>query len=441
MFCTNGGTPTRTEPMLWARRTNAQGGSPYMRFDLDNAYAQSLGGNARIRIVYLDQGTGAWELRYDSTADGNKSAIVVRKQNTNTWKEVVVDVNDAAFANRQEGATDLSVYNMGDDDDTFHLIEVTRSNGQLPPAPTAPAATAIPVASATPVPPRPTPVPPSSIPVPPTATPVPSPAPSSDVLFADDFEANSLWSWGGRATDAGDLSTSSQAAMVGTVGMKVVIDDNNPIFVRDNTPNKEKQYRARFYFDPNSIAMKSGDTHQLFVGYVNEAPMVFEVQFRRYNTAYQIAIGMLNDGSLLRRSTWFTISDGRHFVEIEWKASTKSGANNGYMNLWIDGVVRAKLNGIDNDTRAIDSVRLGPISGIDSGTRGTYYIDSFVSKQLNYVGAATSPVAAQAEEPDPGNPAEVEMWTEVELMAEELAPPAGPEDVAPHQLYLPRLEQ
>jgi hypothetical protein len=100
-----------------------------MRFDLDDTFAQSLGGQARIRVVYLDQGSGRWELRYDSTSGAEKSAIVVQKSNSNLWKEVVLELPDVAFMNRQEGGTDLSLFNMGDDDDIFHLIEVTHNGG------------------------------------------------------------------------------------------------------------------------------------------------------------------------------------------------------------------------------------------------------------------------------------------------------------------------
>jgi hypothetical protein len=113
--------------MLWARRTNGDGGSAYMRFDLNDAFAESLGGRSQIRVVYLDAGSGKWELRYDSTSNAEQSALVVQKGNSNQWKEVVVDLQDVAFMNRQEGGTDLSLFNMGDDDDTFHLVEVRRA--------------------------------------------------------------------------------------------------------------------------------------------------------------------------------------------------------------------------------------------------------------------------------------------------------------------------
>ena len=41
---------------------------------------------------------------------------------------------------------------------------------------------------------------------------------------------------------------------------------------------------------------------------------------------------------------------------------------------------------VDNDTRRIDGVQLGAVSGIDKGTRGTYYFDAFESQRQTYIG-------------------------------------------------------
>ncbi|MCC6454695.1 MAG: hypothetical protein IT328_07110 [Caldilineaceae bacterium] len=133
MFCANSANSTISESILWARSTNGEGGSPYMRFNLNDTFAQSLGGRAQVRVVYLDNGNGKWELRYDSTAGAEKSAVVVQKGNSNLWKEMVMELQDVAFTNRQEGGTDLSLFNMGDGDDTFHLVEVLRAGGAAPP--------------------------------------------------------------------------------------------------------------------------------------------------------------------------------------------------------------------------------------------------------------------------------------------------------------------
>jgi hypothetical protein len=62
------------------------------------------------------------------------------------------------------------------------------------------------------------------------------------------------------------------------------------------------------------------------------------------------------------------------------------GVNNGSLTFWIDGVQQASLTGVDNDTRRIDRVRLGAVSGLDSGTSGTYYFDAFESRKQTYIG-------------------------------------------------------
>jgi hypothetical protein len=80
------------------------------------------------------------------------------------------------------------------------------------------------------------------------------------------------------------------------------------------------------------------------------------------------------------------IIDTPHFVELDWGAATATGANNGGLTVWIDGIQQANLPGVDNDTRRIDRVRLGAVNGLYSGTLGTYYFDAFESRRQTYIG-------------------------------------------------------
>ena len=50
-----------------------------------------------------------------------------------------------------------------------------------------------------------------------------------------------------------------------------------------------------------------------------------------------------------------------HFIELDWRAATGVGANNGGLTLWIDGVQQADLTGVDNDTWRVDRARLGAL--------------------------------------------------------------------------------
>lgn len=224
---------------------------------------------------------------------------------------------------------------------------------------------------------------------PPTATFTPTftntPA-SSDLIFADGFESGNFSVWTANTHDLGDLSVSASAALMGTKGMQAVIDDANTIYVTDDTPNVEPRYRARFYFDPNSITMGSTDAHFIFKGFAGTGVDVFQVELRNSSGLYQIRAKILNDSSTFVVTSWFTISDAPHFIEVDWRAATGSGANNGGLTLWIDGVQQANLTGIDNYTWRVDRARLGALAGMDAGTSGTYYFDAFESRRQNYIG-------------------------------------------------------
>ena len=206
------------------------------------------------------------------------------------------------------------------------------------------------------------------------------------MLFADGFESGNLSAWSSASIDGGDLSAASAAALVGGYGLRAVIDDNIAIYVTDDTPAAEARYRARFYFDPNSITMASGNAHYLFIGYVGTSTAAVRVEFRFSLGNYQVRAALRNDANTWTSTAWNKIADSPHAVEIDWRAATSAGANNGGLTLWIDGQELANLTGIDNDTRRIDRARLGAVSGIDSGTRGTYYFDAFESRRVTYIG-------------------------------------------------------
>jgi serine protease len=214
---------------------------------------------------------------------------------------------------------------------------------------------------------------------------------SPDAMFADSFASCNLSAWSGAVTGGGDLSATPAATLVGTCGMQAVVNDNTALYVSDSTPANEPRYRARFYFNPNSIGMVSGDIHYIFQGLTGAGTNVFTIQLNN-NTGttagYRIRTQVFDDGGSATNGTYFSISNATHFIEIDWQAATATGANNGYITLWIDGVQKYASPGIDNDTRRVEEVRLGAVAGIDNGTRGTYYIDAFESRRQTYIGPA-----------------------------------------------------
>jgi hypothetical protein len=207
------------------------------------------------------------------------------------------------------------------------------------------------------------------------------------LIFANGFESGNLSAWSPNVVDGADLAVSAPAAMKGSQrGMRARIDDNNAIYVTDDTPNAEKRYRARFYFDPNSITMVNGSAHFILFAYSGTNNGALRVEFRRTAGTYQVRAALRDDGSIWTSTTFFTISDAPHVLEVDWRGATAAGANNGGLTFWVDGVQQGDITGIDNDTRRINFVQLGAVSGMEASTVGTYYIDAFESRRTSFIG-------------------------------------------------------
>ena len=93
-----------------------------------------------------------------------------------------------------------------------------------------------------------------------------------------------------------------------------VLYDNTAIYVSDDRPTAEPHYRARFYFDPNSIKMASGDTFLLLDGLKGSFISTLRVEFRQSSGAYQVRARLLNDSLAWIKINWSTLSDATHFI-------------------------------------------------------------------------------------------------------------------------------
>jgi phosphatidylserine/phosphatidylglycerophosphate/cardiolipin synthase-like enzyme len=217
-----------------------------------------------------------------------------------------------------------------------------------------------------------------------------NPAPTRpDALFADDFEGNNLNAWNPTLTkiDFGDLSTSSGSAYQSDYGLQALIDDIVVLRAIDSSPADESQYRARFYFHPNSLTMNNNTAHFIFDGYDTDADdYLFRLELLYENGSYKLRPRIMKDNYATTNGSKYTISNAWHSIEIEWKKATAVGANNGYLSLWIDGTLVGTISNVDNDLWTLDFVQLGATAGIDSTTSGSMLFDNFVSRRYTYIG-------------------------------------------------------
>ncbi|MBX3035699.1 MAG: right-handed parallel beta-helix repeat-containing protein [Anaerolineales bacterium] len=217
-----------------------------------------------------------------------------------------------------------------------------------------------------------------------------NPAPSRpDALFADNFESNNLNAWNPTLTkiDFGDLSTSSGSAYQSNYGLQALIDDVVVLKAVDSSPADEAQYRARFYFHPNSLTMNNNTAHFIFDGYDTDAEdYLFRLELLYENGSYKLRPRIMKDNYATTNGSKYTISNAWHSIEIEWKKATAVGANNGYLSLWIDGTLVGTIANVDNDLWTLDFVQLGATASIDSTTSGSMLFDNFISRRFTYIG-------------------------------------------------------
>ena len=197
-------------------------------------------------------------------------------------------------------------------------------------------------------------------------------------LFADGFESGDLSAWSSAATDEGKLSVTEAAALHGTYGMAIFIDDTTLKYVQDDTPDSETRYRCRFYIDPNTITIPDTTGFDVQMGVQGGTGVSRVWLLYSEGIGYQIHAGIRDDANTWFNTSDYPITDAPHCIEVDWKAATGAGQNNGYISLWIDGVFKETYNSVDNDTKAITSVWL-EARYMTEGTSGTFYLDDFAS--------------------------------------------------------------
>jgi hypothetical protein len=204
----------------------------------------------------------------------------------------------------------------------------------------------------------------------------------SDSIFADGFESGNFSAWSSTSGGA-NLSVTPGAALVGTRGMQSTVNGSTPTWAQDDHPVNESAYRARFRFDPNGTGTATSQ-HDIFVARTTTGVAAVRVQYRRTTAApilYQVrAIARRSNGTEAATS-WFTITDAPHSIEVAWRAATNSS-----FSLFVDGALKQQLSNLDTNAFRIDSARLGPSTGLSAGMSGVEFFDAFVSTRTTPIG-------------------------------------------------------
>jgi hypothetical protein len=92
-----------------------------------------------------------------------------------------------------------------------------------------------------------------------------------------------------------------------------------------------------------------------------------------------------DDGSFVETAP-AVLPIGWRSIEVDWRAASAPGANDGGLDLWLDGHLQPALTAIDNDEGRVAGARWGAVSGLDASTTGTFFLDEFESRRQTKVG-------------------------------------------------------
>jgi hypothetical protein len=187
------------------------------------------------------------------------------------------------------------------------------------------------------------------------------------------------------------------ARYTGNHGLEVNVasPNRNPAFVQTSHPASESTYRVRFYVNLAGLSMTNGDEFEVFSAYdgVDPVPpaasgnaLLRAVVRETASESWLSVFVRLDNGTEMQIPSTVELAKGWRAVELNWVKATAAGANNGRLDLWVDGVARTGLSLLDNDVSGINYARWGTVSGVDAGTSGSFRLDDFASQRTGYIG-------------------------------------------------------
>lgn len=181
------------------------------------------------------------------------------------------------------------------------------------------------------------------------------------------------------------------AAYNGTHGLAIPILDNTALrYGLFTDPTAETILIYEFWIDPNTITMATDDSFIIAQG--DSAYSSIRLGYNGSNYTL-ISYYRLDDAAYYLLDTT-VITDEFHHVRVEWGASTGAGLDDGYVHIYIDGVLEDSITGLDNDTHTEGGIYFGAVGGLDAGTYGIFYMDrcrwSNLLEQIKFIGTLTS---------------------------------------------------
>ena len=114
----------------FARGFDIANGKNALYFNIEDAFFRNIplrgAYPVTIEVTYFDNGTGSFQLFYNSMNGTNTPSSTITCTDTKTWKKAVFVLNDARFANKAERNSDFYIKNAGSSNVVFSTVELSR---------------------------------------------------------------------------------------------------------------------------------------------------------------------------------------------------------------------------------------------------------------------------------------------------------------------------
>ncbi len=214
-----------------------------------------------------------------------------------------------------------------------------------------------------------------------------------DAARVESFEDGmSSWQWVPPSSGiAGNLAVLEKAAISGEWGLASDLEaaQGQTEYLVDSSPSASARYGARLSFDTRDLDLFPCDAILIFAAsdqdIVTEPSQHVRLLLRRAcdgTDSYQLKARARHQTSPSSTewwgSAWYTVDDGVHTVELDWRTASGPSEHDGYLRLWLDGIYTANVAYLGNGNRRIEAVLLATV-GVDVNSGGFLYLDDFES--------------------------------------------------------------
>jgi hypothetical protein len=225
--------------------------------------------------------------------------------------------------------------------------------------------------------------------------------PIGPIVLDIDAETGDLTEW--TSTSGAQFTNAGTSAIHGSYGFEVdLTGTGNHYGLNDGLATAlsgKNNYRFRFYIDTTSVSMTAGDEFWIMLGkddgWVNDR---IAMSMRNNAGTIEARASIYDDSEASNHTSYYTLTLGEHYIEIRVQKST--GSNDGEFQLFFDGSSQELMNTLDNDTvfDTLDEMRWGAVTSLDTGTTGSYDLDSYIFRnddtEIGAVGGAAALVVA-----------------------------------------------